>query len=229
MWSSPRLDHPPRLHRVSHQPGRRRISSVGQSRRRQASQPTTSNRRHRPAHNSAKQHLPRHTRSKLDSLTTNQKARPICRSGTGNVRDAGARLVGTLALARWIRPAGEPFASSRKASERHGKCSHDRATARFRWRGNRVQVRRPFGTPPVRSCCRVHDAITFNKWSPTPPATNQPRRRRPTRPTTDPTPTAPNTTPTHTQQLIDATQRQRPQPQLPNPRKQRLPSITFKA
>ena len=38
------------------------------------------------------------------------------------------------------------------------------------------------------------DAITFNKWSPTPPAANQPRRQRPTRPATDPTPTAPNTT-----------------------------------
>ena len=60
------------------------------------------------------------------------------------------------------------------------------------------------------------------------PATNQ-ARRRPTRPTTDPAPTAPNTTPTHTQQLTNATQRQRAQPQLPTPRKQRLPSITFKA
>ena len=50
-------------------------------------------------------------------------------------------------------------------------------TSMSAWRSRQLRVggiSHFFGTPPVRSCCRVHDAITFNKWSPTPPATNQP-------------------------------------------------------
>jgi hypothetical protein len=83
--------------------------------------------------------------------------------------------LGTSALARWIRPASEPFASSRNASERHGNM-----LARSRGRAVSLAWRQP---PPGPTSVReaaclillsIHDAITYNKWSPTPPATNQP-------------------------------------------------------
>ncbi len=110
-------------------------------------------------------------------------------------------IVGTLALRD-----GSDRQANRSRRRRHTRQVSDMANACTiaQPRGfagvataSRSDVRRPCGTPTVRSCCRAHDAITFNQWSHTPPAPNQPRRQRPTRPTTDPTPTAPNTTQPH--------------------------------
>ena len=78
--------------------------------------------------------------------------------------------------------------------------------------------------PPMRGLFSLHAA-------PRPPsrATTKQPQASPTDQTDDRTHTDSANTPTHTEQLTDATPTTTPQPQLPTPRKQRLPSTTFNA
>ena len=143
---------------------------------------------------------------------------------------AGPRFVGTLALVRWIRPAGEPFASSRKASRGHGSRSRNRCGFAGVATASRSDVRseRRLSDPAVGSTM----ASPSNKWLPTPPATNQPRRQRPTRPATDPTPTTPPTPPqpthsaTHRRNSMTTPQTATPKPPKTTTTEHHLQSLT---